>query len=196
MAKTGQTIANPVTGQRILFLTSAKENGGTRWEVEWFIEPHKGKFPPAHVHPTFSERFEILAGLARYQLAGKESSAKSGETVVIPAAAPHINPWSASDAELHMRHVFEVSPPNLKMLSAAEVFFEQMFGLARAGKVNQDGLPHLFQFVVLAHMAEPAAYQPGIPIGIQKIILGALAGVGHWLGYQARYPQYSENERR
>ena len=33
MAKTSQTIENPVTGQRILFLTSAKENGGIRWEV-------------------------------------------------------------------------------------------------------------------------------------------------------------------
>jgi mannose-6-phosphate isomerase-like protein (cupin superfamily) len=189
MAKTGQMIENPVTGQRLLFLTSAQENGGTRWEVEWFVQPHQGKFPPEHLHPTFAERFEILSGTARYRLGGQEYSAQPGETVNIPAGSAHMNPWNASDEELHMHQVIELARPNLKMLSAAEDFFESLFALARDGKVGKDGLPNLLQFAVLAVAASPLAYPAGIPMGAVDILFGGLARLGGWLGYPARYPQ-------
>jgi len=191
MAKTSQTIENPVTGQRILFLTSAKENGGIRWEVEWFVKPQQGKFPPEHLHPTFSEQFAILSGTAGYKLAGQEHTAQAGEVVNIPAGLAHMNPWSVSDEELHMRHVIKLAQPNLRMLAAAEDFFETLFGLAQEGKVGQDGRPTLLQFFVLVAAASPLAYLPGIPIGAQDIVIGALVRIGSWLGYKALYPQYS-----
>jgi quercetin dioxygenase-like cupin family protein len=191
MATTGQTIDNPVTGQRILFLTSAKENGGTCWEVEWFVKPHQGKFPPEHFHPTFSERFEILSGMARYKLNSQEHSAQPGDVVNMPMGSAHMHPWSVSDEELHMRQVIELAQPNLKMLNAAEDFFESLFALARDGKVGKDGLPNLLQFAVLAEAASPLAYPAGIPMGAVDILFGGLARLGSRLGYQARYPQYS-----
>lgn len=191
MAKTGQLIENPVTGQRILFLTSAKENGGTRWEVEWFVKPHQGKFPPGHFHPTFSERFEILSGAARYRLDGQEYPAQPGDMVNIPTGSAHMHPWSVSDDELHMRHVIELAQPNLKLLSAAEDFFESLFALARDGKVGKDGLPNLLQFAVLAVAASPLAYPAGMSRGVADSLFGGLARLGGWLGYPARYPRSS-----
>lgn len=191
MAKTSQTIENPVTGQRILFLTSAKENGGTRWEVEWFIKPHQGKFPPEHFHPIFSERFEILSGMGRYRLDGHEYPAQPGDMVNIPNSSTHLHPWSVSDDELHMRHVIELTQPNLKLLSGAEDFFESLFALARDGKVGKDGLPNLLQFLVLAEAASPLAYPAGIPRGAVDFLVGGLARLGRWLGYSAPYPQHS-----
>jgi quercetin dioxygenase-like cupin family protein len=190
MAKTGQTIENPVTGQRVLFLTSAKENGGTRWEVEWFVKPHQGKFPPEHFHPIFSEQFEIMSGAARYRLGGQEHSAQPGDVVNIPTGSRHMHPWSVSDEELHVRHLIELTQPNLELLSAAEDFFESLFALARDGKVGQDGLPNLLQFAVLAVAASPLAYPAGIPMPVADVLFGALARLGGWLGYQARYPQH------
>ncbi len=194
MAKTGRMIENPVTGQRILFLTCAKENGGTRWEVEWFVKPYQGKFPPEHFHPTFSERFEILSGVSRYRVDGHEYSAKPGDVVNIAIGSTHLNPWNAGDEELHMHHVIQLVQPNMKMLSAAEDFYESLCALARDGKVNKDGLPNLLQFAVLAEPTSPLAYPPGIPMGATNILFGGLARLGRLLGYPARYPKSSETE--
>lgn len=192
MAKTGQMIENPVTGQRILFLTAANENGGTRWEVEWFVKPHQGQFPPEHFHPTFSEQFEILSGTSRYRVDGREYSANSGDVVNIAMGSPHLNPWNAGDEELNMRHIIQLAQPNLKMLSAAEDFYESLCALARDGKVSKDGLPNLLQFAVLAESTSPLAYPPGIPMGTTDILFGVLARLGRLLGYSVRYPKFSE----
>ncbi|HEX6383643.1 MAG TPA: cupin domain-containing protein, partial [Anaerolineae bacterium] len=181
MAKTDQTIENPVTGQRMRFLTSARENGGTRWEVEWFVQLRQGKFPPEHYHPVFSERFEILSGAARYRLDRQEYSARLGDVVTIPVGSRHMHPWSVSDEELHMRHVIELAPPDLKLLSAAEDFFDSLFALARDGKVNQDGLPNPLQFAVLALAASPLAYPAGMPMSAADILFAPLARLGSWL---------------
>ena len=191
MASTGQTMDNPVTGQQMRFLTSAKENGGTRWEVEWLIKPHQGKFPPEHYHPTFAERFEIISGAGHYRLGGQEYPAQPGDVVNIPAGSRHLHPWSVSDESLRMRHVIELPQPNARLLSGAEDFFESLFALARDGKVGQDGLPNLVQFAVLAEAASPLAYPVGIPMAAVDIMFGGLAGVGRWLGYRACYPYSS-----
>jgi mannose-6-phosphate isomerase-like protein (cupin superfamily) len=187
MARTGQTIENPVTGQQIRFLTSAKENGGIRWEVEWLVKPHEGKFPSEHYHPTFSERFESLSGAARFRLDGQEYPAQPGDVVNVPTGSRHLHPWSVSNEGLHMRHVIELAQPNLRLLSAAEDFFESLFALARDGKVGKDGLPSLLQFAVLAEAASPLAYPVGMPMGAVDIVFGGMARVGRWMGYPARY---------
>lgn len=194
MARTGRVIENPVTGQRIKFLTCANENGGTRWEVEWLVKPYQGKFPPEHFHPTFAERFEIISGTSRYRVDGHEYSAKSGDVVNIAMGSAHLNPWNAGGEELDMRHVIQLAEPNLKMLSAAEDFYESLCALARDGKVGKDGLPNLLQFAVLAESTSPLAYPPGIPTGATDILFGALARLGRLLGYSARYPNFSETE--
>jgi len=188
MAKTGQTMENPVTGQQIRFLTSAKENGGTRWEVEWLVKPHEGKFPAEHYHPTFAERFEILSGSGRYGVHGQEYPAQPGDVVNIPTGSRHLHPWSVSDDGLRMRHVIELPQPNPTLLSGAEDFFESLFALARDGKVGKDGLPNLLQFAVLAEAASPLAYPVGIPVRAVDSLFGGLARVGRWLGYPAHYP--------
>ena len=194
MAQSGQTIENPVTGQRMLFLTSAKENGGTRWDVEWFIRPRQGKFPPEHVHPSFEEHFDIISGSACYQVGGQERAAQAGERLVLPPAMAHRHPWSVSDEELHMRQTFELPRPDLSAMLATEAFFETLFALARDGKTGPDGLPNPLQLVVLAQAGAPLTYAPGLPISIQNVVFGALASLGRSLGYQLRYPRYDKTQ--
>ena len=51
MAYTGQTIENPVSGERITFLQTARDTGGEKLEIELELAPD-GHVPGAHVHPS------------------------------------------------------------------------------------------------------------------------------------------------
>src|SRR5205085_135366 len=61
VARAGQEIANPVTGERIRFVRTAADTGGELLEIEdtWPV----GRRPPPHAHPEMEARDR--AGLAR-----------------------------------------------------------------------------------------------------------------------------------
>lgn len=50
MAFKGKVIANPVTGQQIKFVQTAKDTGGKLLEMESVYAP-ASKEPPPHYHP-------------------------------------------------------------------------------------------------------------------------------------------------
>jgi hypothetical protein len=55
MIRTGDVITNPVTGERLRFLKTARDTGGELVRVEVTVEPN-GFVAAAHVHPHQSER--------------------------------------------------------------------------------------------------------------------------------------------
>src|SRR5687767_4520095 len=59
MAFTGQTIENPVSGERITFLQTARDTRGEKLEIELELSPD-GHVPGAHVHPEQTETFHVL----------------------------------------------------------------------------------------------------------------------------------------
>ena len=63
-----------------------------------------------------------------------------------------------------------------------------MFGLARDGKVNSQGFPHILQLMVLAQIAD--SYTPGAPLAVLKFVIAILGTIGRLLGYRETYPQY------
>src|SRR4051794_28724173 len=65
MAYAGQTIANPVSGERITFMQTARDTGGELLEFELKLTPD-GHVPGAHVHPEQEERFHVLVGTMRF----------------------------------------------------------------------------------------------------------------------------------
>ncbi|MDQ3987417.1 MAG: hypothetical protein M3280_13085 [Actinomycetota bacterium] len=59
MIRAGETIENPVTGERVTFLKTSAETDGEMVLTETTVAP--GGFVAAeHIHPHQSERFEIL----------------------------------------------------------------------------------------------------------------------------------------
>jgi hypothetical protein len=56
MIRTGDTIQNPVTGERITFLTTSADTSGEAVVVEVVVQPD-GFVAAGHVHPSQSERF-------------------------------------------------------------------------------------------------------------------------------------------
>ena len=57
----GQTLENPVTGERFTFLHTAASTGGELLAFELGLEPG-GAVPIPHVHPIQTERFEVRRG--------------------------------------------------------------------------------------------------------------------------------------
>jgi hypothetical protein len=61
MIRTGDTIENPITGERVTFLATAVDTDGEAVVIEAVVQPH-GFVAAAHVHPAQSERFAVEAG--------------------------------------------------------------------------------------------------------------------------------------
>jgi mannose-6-phosphate isomerase-like protein (cupin superfamily) len=122
MARAGEDLLNPLTGERISFRRKARETGGELLELEshWTLAGHRA---PAHVHPEMQERWQILAGTAGFRIEGVERTAAAGEVVVAPAGAPHVA-WNAGREPVH---VLIQMRPALRW----ETFVERLFELAR-----------------------------------------------------------------
>ena len=88
MARTGQIIQNPVSGERITFLRTAADTDGELLEFELELAAD-GHVPGAHVHPEQEERFHVLEGTMKFRLGLRTIVAEAGETVVVPAGRVH-----------------------------------------------------------------------------------------------------------
>jgi quercetin dioxygenase-like cupin family protein len=189
----GTWIENPIVGQRVLLIKLPAETGGRYFEMEYDCQPFTGKgVLPLHYHPTYTERFDILAGKARYLLGKKEDTAGPGEQVIFPPKIQHLHPWSDSNEELRVRLVSEADPPDLAGLNAALNTGITLFGMARDGKVNKDGLPNPLQLIVSGNYTLPGACPPGLSVGAARVILAPLAMLGYLSGYRVTYPEYGE----
>jgi mannose-6-phosphate isomerase-like protein (cupin superfamily) len=180
MATPGQTLQNPVTGERIVFRQTAHETGGRKVVIDHFLPPHTGTFAE-HVQLNQEERFEILSGTATYRLNGVQSTALAGEVILVPAGMSHRNPWNESDRDLVFRHE---TIPDL----GSEIFFESIFRLAQDGKTNHKGEVYPLQILVIGSGLESQTYVTHIPIAIQRVLIPLLGTIGRWLGYPPRYP--------
>jgi quercetin dioxygenase-like cupin family protein len=179
MAKAGDIIDNPVTGERITVLQSGQETAGELFAFELSIRPH-GFVSAEHIHPVLEEAFEVTRGTMRFRINGQEMDAATGQKVVISPGTRHIL-WNATGEDASMTVWVR---PALK----TETAFETLFGLARDGKTNKHGRPNIFQTAVLvADYQETKVLLPA-PVQITLILLTPLARL---LGYRSSYPRYS-----
>ena len=193
MIRPGQVLIHPLFGTRLTFLHTAAETGGRLLEWETLYKANRGKESgnTPHFHVTFVEQYDVLEGTAAYELKGTERQARAGEHVEIPLGAAHRNLWNASADDLRIRTHLEMNPPNLRALQFIEDFFQTLYGLAREGKVNADGLPKSFlHTALLVYGFQPDTWVASIPIQVQRVLVGALAALARARGYRTHYPQY------
>jgi quercetin dioxygenase-like cupin family protein len=183
MARQGDTIENPVTGERIAFLATSRDTGGELLRLEWSLEPY-GFLPGTHTHPHQVERFEVLSGTLGIRVGRRKYSLGAGEAVVVPPGAVH-RWWNEGDEGL--RGLIEFRPA-LDM----ESLFETSFGLARDGKVSKKGIPSLLQIIALLDEYEDELGIPWVPQRAQHAIVSRLAPWPRRRGYRGRYPEYSD----
>ena len=186
MAKAGDIIENPLTGERITFLKTTQETNGELLRYEYVLPP--GFTVPEHFHPHQEERHEVLSGTLRGRVGGQERDYAEGERVVGPAGVPHA--WRNPSSEEELRIISELRPPLV-----FETLMETSFGLARDGKTTKQGIPkNPLQLAVLADETRGMFYFSQAPVAMQEAfltLLAVVASVGRLLGYKARYPEYS-----
>jgi mannose-6-phosphate isomerase-like protein (cupin superfamily) len=89
MARAGEVMENPISGQRIIFRKTADDTGGELLEVESVYTKPSPSRPPTHYHPRQEERFEVLSGRVNVVVDGKERALEEGEVLTIQPGTPH-----------------------------------------------------------------------------------------------------------
>jgi mannose-6-phosphate isomerase-like protein (cupin superfamily) len=183
MIHAGDTIENPVTGERLVFHKTSRETDGQAIVLETFVQPD-GFVAAAHVHPKQDERFEILSGTLGLRMGGEEIVAGPGDIVTIPAGTPH-RFWNAGEDEAHFR--CEVRPA-----LEFERLIETMFALAADGKTNRKGMPNPLRLAVIAHGHFDVVRLPFPPAFVQRLGLALGAPLGRLFGYASTYERTGE----
>jgi quercetin dioxygenase-like cupin family protein len=179
MARAGDELVNPATGLRIVFRETAQTTSGELLQVDWVGDPG-WTTGPDHLHPYQEERFEVLSGELGLRVAGVERRHGAGDSIVVPASAPHAA-WNAGDGVVHV--LVEVRPA-----LRTEIAFETLAGLARDRMTTAAGVPRnplRLALVLREFDDELRLVRP--PLAVQRAILGPLARLGRMLGYRAEY---------
>lgn len=185
MAKAGESLRHPITGERIVWRKVARDTGGRALEADLFAAP--GASPAAeHVHPHQEERFRVEHGTLRLRVDGIETVLKPGDVGVVPAGHPHVW-WNVGDTQAQVRATIT---PALR----TEAFFESYFGLAVAGKTNREGLPNpLWLAVLMREFSTEIRLARPSPL-VQTLLFAPLAALGRLLGYRAQHARSAAGE--
>jgi quercetin dioxygenase-like cupin family protein len=178
----GDVLYNPVTKERMTFLETAAETGGEYTAIELRAEPG-AVVAAAHVHPSQTERFEILEGRLAAKVDGEAIEAGPGDVIVVEPGQAH-KWWNAGDGELVFRTEIR---PSLQF----ERLIETMFSLAADGKTNRKGLPNPLRLAVIARHHVDDVVLPFPPAGLQKLGLALAAPLGRVAGYRETYEAVS-----
>jgi quercetin dioxygenase-like cupin family protein len=178
MARAGDRLTNPRTGQTLVFRRTSAETAGELVEVEAIYEAGSER-PPEHLHPRQEERFEVLEGEMRARVAGEERTLARGDTLTIPPGTPHAM-WNEGAAPARLSWQ---TRPALR----TEEFFESFFGLAQDGRVTAAGVPPPLHAAVLLREYRDEFRLTRPPAPVQALVLGALAALGRRRGLERHY---------
>jgi quercetin dioxygenase-like cupin family protein len=183
--RAGDTIENPVTGERVTFLRTAADTGGELVEVEVCVQPD-GAVAAAHVHPYQSERFEVLAGTLEFRHGREKVVAGPGDVVTVAAGTAHS---FRNAGETFARFRCEIRPA-----LQFERFLETMFALAADGKTNRKGMPSPLRLARIANAHFDDVRLPYVPGFLQKTALVSGAALGRLAGFRPTHEPTRELE--
>ncbi len=176
---------NPVTGERVVSLTDPREHPDEILVGHMQVSPG-GRVAMAHHHPTLRERFLVLGGQVGFMLDGEELVLGAGEHAVVEPNVVH-DWWQVGDEPASV--VVEVSPG----LRFGEMI-TTIFGLARDGKSNDEGVPSPLQLALIgSEFRDVIAFESPPPI-VQKLTMAPLAAIARMRGLQPSYEKYLDGE--
>ena len=174
MITPGQTLENPVTGERFTFTHTAATTNGELLAFDFALRPG-GAVPIPHVHPIQTERFEVLEGQMRFRVGLRTVIAGPGDVIEV---APGVAHSFANAGEQEARLRVEVRPA-LQM----EEMFAEVVAMAKAGRMTRRGLPrNPLELAVLARKYDQEAHAPLMSVGVQRVLLAPLV-------FSARHPR-------
>ena len=165
MARSGDVLVSPATGERLVFLRTAADGGVLEYELE-FVP--RGFAARNHLHPLQEERHEVLEGSLGIVVDGRERHLQPGDVEVVPVGTPH-RIFAIQDAPLKGR--FTVTPA-----LESERLLETLFGLGRD--------PSLLQLAVIFDRFADLGRPPRPPAAVQKALVAPLAAFGRARGFR------------
>jgi quercetin dioxygenase-like cupin family protein len=178
MAYAGQTLDNPVSGERITFRRTAADTNGELLEFDLTLAPD-GHVPGAHVHPEQEERFYVHSGRMVFKLGLRKIVAEAGETVIVPAGRVHKFANGGDEpAQVRVQVV-----PALDM----EQLFETTVALAKEGNTNRKGMPKPLHLALFVQRFRREVRAPFPPAPIVRAMLAPLAWMATRKGHAERY---------
>jgi quercetin dioxygenase-like cupin family protein len=162
----GQTLENPVTGERFTFVHTAASTGGELLAFDFALRPG-GAVPVSHIHPIQTERFAVVAGRMRFRVGPRTVVAGPGDVVEV---APGVAHAFANDGDEEARVRVEVRPA-----LAMEEMFADVVAMAQAGRMTRRGLPrNLLDLATLARRYDDEAHASLLSRRGQRVLLAPL----------------------
>jgi mannose-6-phosphate isomerase-like protein (cupin superfamily) len=179
MARVGQELVNPASGERIRFRRTAAQTGGRLVTID--LELPQGRCVPGglHIHPLQEERFEVIEGAMGFRIRRRRVIARAGDVVVVPPRVPH-DFANAGDETALVRVDIR---PALKM----EQLFETAVALAEEGRTMMNGIPRPLDLALFTREFEKEVQAALPPLWLQRLALAPLAWLARRRGYDARY---------
>jgi quercetin dioxygenase-like cupin family protein len=167
-----QVHEDPVGRQRFAFTRGTDDDGTTKVLVECWVDPGGGV--PPHIHPHFTEVFDVVEGEMTFTAGRAKKRVPAGESIEVPPGTRHAYA-NKSDAPAYMRCV-------ARPAADLESFLTITARLAREGHVKRLGplrgpgsLRGLPQVAALLkdHRENTLILNP--PPTVQKLLLDPLA---------------------
>lgn len=182
-AQPGDTLYNPVTGERGIVLEAPSESPDRRLVAELLLEPGAA-VAGEHLHPAIDESFEVVDGRLGYRLGGVEGTAGAGARIDIPAGIWH-DWWHTGEGETICRVTITPGDRFVQMIRT-------LWGLARDGRTNDKGMPGMLQIAAISDEFSDVIVFRRPPRIVQRALFGVLAPLAHRRGYRGIYPRYEE----
>lgn len=179
MARAGDTIENPLSGERITFEETGSETDGRYLTAKIVLAPNGGG-PPEHVHPRIEEQFRVVSGTLSTQVAGRHQTYGPGEQFTVPPGTRH-RWWNETSQDVIIQA--RVSPA-----LPLDRFLENVFAMVQMGYSDARGLPGPLRMSRVLPRFWDVVYLASPPLAIQKATMAILGVVARTLGYPSEYP--------
>lgn len=163
---------DPVGRQRLAFERSTDENGDEVLLVETWVEPGGGV--PPHIHPTFTEVFEVFEGEVTFTAGRGKEVRRAGESITVPPGMRHAYA-NRGAGTAHMRCTAK-PPMDLEELLVTTARLGREGHIARIGPLRGPGsVRGLTQVATMLRRHRDNTLVLNPPPLVQRLVLDRLA---------------------
>jgi uncharacterized protein YndB with AHSA1/START domain/mannose-6-phosphate isomerase-like protein (cupin superfamily) len=159
-------------GVRVELLRTAQETGGELLEFD-VIGRARGLLAQGHVHTSQVERLEVLSGAMRIRIDGQERLLTEGQSVEVPAGAPHSQlPAGQGPGRVRVR---------VRPAGRTQDFLERLADLCREGQINRFGFPRPVAGARLVRDFADTGHASRPPVRVQRVLAGLVIALAESL---------------